>query len=359
MKVFKKCISLMLVALLAAGMFTSLKAEAAEIKLAVPKISVSVGKDGTSVKVTIKKTKDADGYEICYSGYGDMYDDYKKIDDQYGVLYTLEKNGKKKRTVTIKSLIPGTYKIAVRSYNEKKYGTLMKSDLSKATKVTIAESGYKDSYDFSKLKKGDTFKFGSYMQRNSTNVKEPIEWVVLSKNKSQMLVVSKYALDYLPYHKTGGSITWENCTLRSWLNDKFYNAAFNKAEKDLIKTTTVENLDNAVHGTTAGNNTKDKIFLLSLYEVIETDYGFAEDYATYDENRRCGATAYAVAMGLSTYDSYKIKYGDAAYSWLLRSPGYGAYSAANVDNRDGCVGTFGDNVSHYGGVRPALIINLK
>ncbi|WP_406043443.1 hypothetical protein [Succinimonas sp.] len=44
------------------------------------------------------------------------------------------------------------------------------------------------------MKKGDYVKFGSYTQNNS-EVKEPIEWLVLEVNSHETLLVSRYGLD--------------------------------------------------------------------------------------------------------------------------------------------------------------------
>ena len=69
---------------------------------AKPKISVKVTDD--NVKVTIKKTKNALGYEI-----------YVKEPDASGYKKsaTVEKNGKAKRTYTFTGLSEGTYRIKV------------------------------------------------------------------------------------------------------------------------------------------------------------------------------------------------------------------------------------------------------
>ena len=55
--------------------------------------------------------------------------------------------------------------------------------------------------------------------------KDPIEWVVLDKTEDSIFVMSKYALDCLPYNKVYAYVTWQFCTLREWLNEKFYNRA--------------------------------------------------------------------------------------------------------------------------------------
>lgn len=365
--VLRKAMTLLLVTAMAIASFSGIKAEAEEIKLPIPKISVKTVNDGTGVEVTINKTKDADGFEVWVSGYADQYLGYKNISDEYYNAVTLEQNGKQKRTVVLKTLYNGSYIIKVRSYNLKKYGTTRWSDYSKEQSVTITaiEGGYKDKYDFSKAKKGDVIKFGAYEQNNDfTDGKEAIEWIVLKKTKKSIFAVSKYALDCLPYNLELESITWEQCTLRKWLNNEFYKLAFNKSEQAMIKTTKVKNFDNAVYNTPGGNSTKDKVFLLSQLEMIESDYGFDGSYDTYDINRRCAPSEYAVAQGAYQYQG-TIEDGftadkKGACGWWLRSPGDCSYGAAYV-GFSGYVGSSGSYVvGDFGdAVRPALWINLK
>lgn len=373
MRFAKKILALLLVAGMAVSSFEGIGIQAKEIKLAVPVISVKTVKNGTGVKVTIKKTKDAEGFEVYASGTPDSYVGYKEYRcslAEFAILNyngskvaEIEKNGKAKRTVTIKTLPPGSYKIKVRSYNSKKYGTMTYSDFSKEKSVKLKEAskGYSLSYDFSKVKKGDVIKFGTYEQDGDfTNGKEAIEWIVLYKTEGQIFVVSKYVLDGLPYNKERESVTWEDCTLREWLNEKFYANAFNKSEKRMIKATIVENHDNAVHGTVGGKDTKDKVFLLSQLDVINTDYGFADDYDTYDEYRRCAATAYAkvqipaVRSGKYTSDL------EEPCDWWLRSPGASAYKTVVVFS-SGNVYSEGlaNFMYNFDGVRPALVIALQ
>ena len=366
MKKLRKAIALLLVELLAMGLFSSLRIEAKEIKLPVPKISVSLAKNGTDVKVTIKKTKSAEGYEVWVKG--DMnYNGYKKdvqerLVGDYVKYAVIEKNGTKKRTITFKDMPEGKITVKVRAYNEKNFGTMTYSDFSKTKSVTVTKeiAGYKNSYDFSKLKKGDTFKFGAYEQDNDfENGKEPIEWLVLAKDKKSMFVVSKYAIDCLPYNIEDKDVTWETCTLRKWLNEEFYKNAFNKSEKSLIKTTTVENYDNAVYNTPGGEDTKDKVFLLSQFEMINKNYGFDEAYDKRDENRCCEPTIYAAAQENTQSIEYIMSEGNWPRMWWLRSPGFSVYNAA-VMNIDGDVRVFGAGVYNAGVfVRPALVINLN
>ena len=199
-------------------------------------------------------------------------------------------------------------------------------------------------------KVGDTIIFGAYEQDNNTgNGKEPIEWRVLAKEGNRILVISKYGLDAKAYNDIYTSTTWETCTLRQWLNNDFYNAAFSEEEKAAIPTVTVTAEDNAEYSTYAGKDTNDKVFLLSIRE--------ANQYFSSDEDRLCAPTDYAIAQGAWTSD-YTTG-GRAAGSWWLRSPGMVSSIAAFVRS-DGLVRYSGDYVCRGSSVaRPALWIDLS
>ena len=73
----------------------------------------------------------------------------------------------------------------------------------------------------------DTITFGSYEQDNNLkNGQEPIEWLVLERAGDYAMIISKYGLDAQPYHGVSEDVTWENCTLRVWLNLVFAPSAF-------------------------------------------------------------------------------------------------------------------------------------
>ena len=142
---------------------------------------------------------------------------------------------------------------------------------------------------------------------------------------------SEDLLETKAYHDTFSGITWENCTLRSYLNGQtFLNSNFTGTEQHAIKDTSVTNDSNPDYSTAGGNNTTDKLFLLSLAEVRNTDYGFGSD-----------ATRAASSW------------------WWLRSPGSSDDNAAFVT-----LGGYVDSYGYYvddviGSVRPALNLNLS
>ena len=200
------------------------------------------------------------------------------------------------------------------------------------------------------LTAGSAVTFGSYEQDNdASNGTEPVEWRVLDVQDGKALLVSRYALDCQSYYKTYTDVTWETCTLRSWLNSDFLDAAFGEAEQAAIATSKVLNEDNPDYGTSGGNATKDKVFCLSIAE--------AKSYFSSSKDRMCAPTAYAVARGAYQSSSYAVD-GVGTCSWWLRSPGYYAYYAARVDD-NGYVYSYGYYVNRgYGAVRPALWVNL-
>ena len=199
--------------------------------------------------------------------------------------------------------------------------------------------------DAETLKIRDIVSVGTYEQDNDfSNGEEEIEWIILEIEGNKALVVSKYCLESKPYNDDQVEITWELCDLRSWLNEVFFPAAFTEEEKEWIETTNVIAEDNAYYGTYAGNETEDKIFLLSLYDV---EYYFADN-----EDRGCFPTEYAVEQGI-----YR-DWGNGTCFWWLRTPGSSNRTAAVVD----CKLPIMDHgflvTNEQGGVRPAMWINL-
>ncbi len=378
-KMFQKVMALICAAILLVAVLPAGSAQADE-RPRTPKISVKAV-NGTDVEVTIGKTRGADGYEVwitsdCgykgyknYNWYMGSYNYNDNIGDYINAV-TVEKDGTAVRTVTIKNLSKAKVSVKVRAYSCWRTPVYECGEFSKAktVKVTAQKKGYKSSYNFSNVNKGDTIKFGTYEQDYPVNGKDPIEWVVLDKTKSGIVVMSKYALDCLPYNTEWTDVTWETCTLRKWLNEKFYNAAFNKTEKAMIRKTTVHNNENGYYETDGGKDTKDKVFLLSIDDLLTESYGFDTDVNTKDINRRCAPSRYAVAQGaellhgadkdLITADN------EAACSWWLRSyikVCLGKYKyVAYIVNVEGRVRRRGSDVNHdKNAVRPVLVLKLK
>ena len=198
---------------------------------------------------------------------------------------------------------------------------------------------------------GDTVTFGTYEQDdNISNGKEDIEWLVLAKDENKIFVISDKALDCKLYDTSYTSVTWETCSLRAWLNNDFFNTAFDAAEKKMIMNIKVSADKNPEYDTNPGNETTDKLFLLSISEVTE--------YFDDDESRKCVPTAYAKARGAYTSNRNKTVSGEETCWWWLRSHGVDQEDAANV-NSGGDVNEYGGSVrDRYMTVRPAMWITI-
>lgn len=244
-----------------------------------------------------------------------------------------------------------SYNSAKVLYNAGKY--------EEALKAFKNSGGYKSTADqivakceielLKTAKIGDCAIFGSYEQNNKTfDGQEYIEWIILAKEDNKMLIISKYALDCQKYNTqkynynpSKVSVTWETCSLRVWLNETFINTAFSSKERNLIQSTVVTADKNPSFNTSSGNNTTDKVFLLSILEVNK--------YFSLDSVRQCQGTAYCCA--------YKSSNGNCW--WWLRSPGYDSDLAAYVSS-NGSVYDGGYHVSREGGaIRPAMWIDLS
>lgn len=254
-------------------------------------------------------------------------------------------------------IIPnGKYNNAIALMDAGKYG--------EAILVFEALEGYKDSANkidecniniygcgeevWNKVKSvnvGDTYRFGSYEQDNNiSNGQEDIEWLVLAKEGTKILVISKEALDCKPYNTSYTSVTWETCTLRKWLNNDFINAAFSADERTMIPTVTVSADKNPDYSTNPGNATQDQVFLLSITEVNK--------YFSSGSEIHCKPTDYAVANGARENDSGNCW-------WWLRSPGWVQDDAAYVHSGGYVVESGYYVLCDHDAVRPALWIDLN
>lgn len=201
---------------------------------------------------------------------------------------------------------------------------------------------------------------GTYPQSANGDDLTPIEWRVLARDGNKALLISRYGLDVQPYNSEKTDVTWETCTLRTWLNNTFFNKAFTSAEQATILTTTVYNFwteGNTEWESGGGNTTQDRIFLLS-YEEANQYLQVKYRQGIGDNNRasRVTPTEYALARGAYTQD-YKTPEGADAGWWWLRSPGREQRHAAIV-NHNGFL--FYNVVSSTSGlVRPVMWINIE
>ena len=211
----------------------------------------------------------------------------------------------------------------------------------------------------------DTVEFGTYNE-------EKIRWRVLSVDGDDAYLLSDKILAAKAYNTAGVatpnndglpqvdySCSWATSTLRSWLNEEFYNTAFTKEEQSSIKLVKLKNEDNYYKKTDGGDDTEDHIYLLSLYDAYNEEYGFPNASGCESAARKA---AYADGTG----------YG----CWWLRTPGtlrtLATYIFADGDDEnstyidDGYIDNTGHQVERIYrnntkiqiGVRPVLHLNL-
>lgn len=170
--------------------------------------------------------------------------------------------------------------------------------------------------------------------------------------------------------------------MRSWMNGyggesnqksvdykqkNFLQSAFNSTEQMAILDTELENVDNYINGRLieGGNNTVDKVFLLSeadIYEMEESEsYGFAKDFnsgtSKTDEDLLCKSSTYAKAMGIRNTNQYFDDF-TGTCSWWLRSQGQ--YSDYAADSDCGWISDIGIDVDYdENGIRPVLNLDLS
>ena len=178
----------------------------------------------------------------------------------------------------------------------------------------------------------------------------PHYWRVLDVREGQALIITQRAIGqhdfFLPDHAPS-SWDWEGSILREWLNTEFLR----RLDHGLIIETYVVNSDNPWFGTDGGNNTRDRVFLLSIDEVVRYfgDSGML--------NARCENAIWID----DEYNEYRQAIGrvSALYQyvwWWLRSPGNLESRVAMV-NWMGYIDLEGSGRNHH--VRPALWLDLN
>ena len=185
---------------------------------------------------------------------------------------------------------------------------------------------------------GEQVTFGRFEQDNSpANGDEPLQWVVIAREGNRALLLSRHVLAAMKYSKNATS-TYENSTMREWMNTVFVPSAFNEAEAAALAQRTATPVRSA-----EGRHVQDKAFVLSREEV--------EKYLPATASRIAAPTAVAEQQGAG----YINKLGDCW--WWLRSSTKGTKYANTVLN-DGTFDNRSVNFATLLGVRPAVWVNL-
>ena len=193
---------------------------------------------------------------------------------------------------------------------------------------------------------------------------EDIKWDILKESDGKAVILSSLTLDASCYEKVERTTKWMHnggdgyannyslSDIRKWLNDYFYDNAFNELQKSIIEETTVYN-----HKDSTGNidntltciNTLDNVFILSVQEVNE--YMPSKDSRKYNTN---SVSDYAKCLNASTDTNW------GSY-WLLRSPhdgsSYTGIEIETVNANSGDITSFFVS-NQFLGIKPAITITL-
>ena len=192
------------------------------------------------------------------------------------------------------------------------------------------------------------------------------DWLVLDVRGNRALVISEYVLFYRRYHHTLESFTWETSDIRRYLNNDFFNR-FSSQDQARIALMTVINNNNQWYGTPGGSNTTDRIFLMSIDEVLRY---FGDSDLTAQGAAMAGRERWDNQPRWPEWGIYLVgihdQYSEAriarslrgpAAGWWLRSPGESPNSAAVVGD-SGLLYVIGAYAVMTQGVRPALWLYL-
>jgi hypothetical protein len=199
-------------------------------------------------------------------------------------------------------------------------------------------------------------------------LRDPIQWRVLQNDSigNKLFLLSEKNLDGgIPYHEELELVTWETCTIRSWLNgyngtnhtgssgkdyspdgENFISRAFAANEQEAIALTEVANPNNPTYNTDGGGDTNDKIFFLSIQEAGNSSFPAG------DSARRALNTDYTATRNSVMYDT------DDPGLWWLRSPG--SVRNAVIVRDGGSVNINGLTVNYPRlAARPAFFLDLS
>ena len=185
----------------------------------------------------------------------------------------------------------------------------------------------------------DIISFGRYWEGTGLeNV--PIEWVVLDEDEDHLFLVSKQSIVTQPRSDEDND-GWEHSSIRRWLNQDFFNLAFNEYERYSILEKELTTAYGEYYGIPALKEmTTDRVFLLSMDDL--------DKYFTTRESRVAEQSRYAIDT-LADFGCC-----DYANNWWLRDGGTTGHNSWLVlEDGMGC-GYLSEQCP--AGIRPAMYI---
>lgn len=209
---------------------------------------------------------------------------------------------------------------------------------------------------------------------------EPIRWRILTRSAQDIFVIGDIALDAREFNasldprvrddKVIYPNNYKESDIRKWLNDEFAKTAFDDVLMSKIEIGEVDN-STPFNGNDdyLCENTFDKVFLPSIAETTNVDYGFLSSFTHSNTARYFEASDYAKTQGVHVFNVYSdlenpsfqdtVQYGRKKdVGILLRTP-----TAENGGDKVYVYNTFGEGQSHYSdimlyGIVPALRLKV-
>lgn len=215
-------------------------------------------------------------------------------------------------------------------------------------KLDLVFTGMGGSVPLSEAVIGDFVCMGKYVQDEQQQALMPIYWRVIDENEGKLLLLSDKLLDsfsynYNPDHAVLTDVTWENSSIRAFLNDREagFLTMFTEDELARMQTTHLENKsanqelmaqwgsfedqgdktysDLSVQSRPDDPDTDDKVFLLSYQEVLRcfgepTEEPTEEEYPFSDMKMNPAWKAYVT-------DAVRTGYfgDDRSGAWMTRT----------------------------------------
>ena len=191
---------------------------------------------------------------------------------------------------------------------------------------------------------GDDIHFGTLNGQENT-------WKILKLQERLALIICSTSICEMPFQQTSEdnakdiffsvNTTWEECTLRKWLNNDFVNGYFSKSERERI-------LPHELNNVGCGPTT-DKVFLLNIREVLTL--------LPDEQSRSIGTWWWLREPGYSTSSSILHDIADIDSANIDVSKAYYDAFAGVFDT--GAVDASGYKVHGESAVRPAMWVNLE
>lgn len=192
------------------------------------------------------------------------------------------------------------------------------------------------------------------------------QWKILDVKENKMLIISDQIIEQRDYHDKKEEITWEQSEIRHYLNNGFLEQ-FSFSNREKIITTQNKNADNPWYGSFGGNDTVDRVFLLSLDEVVRLYYG---DSSRLLDNPKRNQRYWFERKDDNNIKRRALFMNSPWWWWWTRTPGKNNKVSTYIHG-DGNIGIQGNGISktsfntlhrmtqsNKGGVRPALWLRI-